>query len=104
MYLLELGMEPTESILKESAELIFSTWQGDGRFRLYPKALFTHTLQSMPLIRFAIWDLLQMPDFKKLSSTFYRYNMQMVVGAVINSALVGDRKQTIQIRYQHLLP
>lgn len=37
MYLLELGMEPTESIMKESAELMFSTWHGDGRFRLYPK-------------------------------------------------------------------
>lgn len=37
MYLLELGMEPTESILKESAELLLSTWQVDGRFKLYPK-------------------------------------------------------------------
>lgn len=37
MYLLELGMEPTEPILKEAAELIFSTWQEDGRFKLYPK-------------------------------------------------------------------
>ncbi|HHZ00344.1 MAG TPA: hypothetical protein GYA03_04535, partial [Tissierellia bacterium] len=37
IYLLELGMEPTEPILKEAAELIFSTWQEDGRFKLYPK-------------------------------------------------------------------
>jgi hypothetical protein len=36
MYLLELGMDPTEPILKEAAELIFSTWQKDGRFKLYP--------------------------------------------------------------------
>lgn len=36
-YLLELGMEPTEPLLKEAAELIFSTWQEDGRFKLYPK-------------------------------------------------------------------
>ena len=36
MYLLDLGMEPTEPILKEAAELIFSTWQEDGRFKLYP--------------------------------------------------------------------
>lgn len=36
MYLLELGMDPTDPILKEAAELIFSTWQEDGRFRLYP--------------------------------------------------------------------
>ena len=37
MYLLELGMDPTEPILKEAAELIFSTWQEDGRFKLYPR-------------------------------------------------------------------
>lgn len=37
MYLLELGMEPAEPLLKEVAELIFSTWQEDGRFRLYPQ-------------------------------------------------------------------
>ncbi|MGI6733025.1 MAG: prenyltransferase [Anaerovoracaceae bacterium] len=36
-YLLELGMEPEEPVLKECADLIFSTWQEDGRFRLYPK-------------------------------------------------------------------
>jgi len=36
MYLLELDMKPTEPILKDAAELIFSTWQEDGRFRLYP--------------------------------------------------------------------
>jgi hypothetical protein len=36
-YLLELGMDPAEPILKEAAELIFSTWQEDGRFRVYPQ-------------------------------------------------------------------
>lgn len=37
MYLLELGMKPTEPILKDAAELILSTWQEDGSFRLYPR-------------------------------------------------------------------
>ncbi len=37
MHLLELGMEPSEPLLKEAAELIFSTWQEDGGFKLYPK-------------------------------------------------------------------
>jgi len=37
MYLLELGMDPTEPILKEAAELIFGTWREDGRFKLYPQ-------------------------------------------------------------------
>lgn len=36
MYLLELGMSPTDPILVAAAELMFSTWQADGRFRLYP--------------------------------------------------------------------
>lgn len=36
-YLLELGMDPAEPLLTECAELIFSTWQKDGRFKLYPK-------------------------------------------------------------------
>jgi len=37
MYLLELGMEPTEPLLKKAAELIFETWREDGRFKLYPQ-------------------------------------------------------------------
>ncbi|MDD4096729.1 MAG: prenyltransferase, partial [Oscillospiraceae bacterium] len=36
MYLLELGMEPEEPILKAVADLIFETWREDGRFRVYP--------------------------------------------------------------------
>lgn len=34
--LLELGMEPTDPILKEVADLFFSVWREDGRFKLYP--------------------------------------------------------------------
>lgn len=37
LYLLELGMEPGDPVLREAAELIFSTWQKDGRFKVYPK-------------------------------------------------------------------
>jgi hypothetical protein len=37
MYLLELGMAPTEPVLKDAAALIFSTWQEDGRFKVYPQ-------------------------------------------------------------------
>ena len=36
-YQLELGMEPTEPLIKECADLIFSTWREDGSFKLYPK-------------------------------------------------------------------
>ena len=36
LYLLELGVAPEEPILKDAAELILSTWQPDGRFKIYP--------------------------------------------------------------------
>lgn len=37
LLLLELGMEPSEPLLKDVANLIFSTWREDGRFKLYPQ-------------------------------------------------------------------
>ncbi len=37
LLLLELGMEPDEPLLKEAADLIFSVWQKDGRFKMYPQ-------------------------------------------------------------------
>ncbi|MGX9758414.1 prenyltransferase [Clostridioides difficile] len=37
LYLLELGIKPTDILLKECTDLIFSTWKEDGRFKLYPK-------------------------------------------------------------------
>lgn len=37
LYLLELGMSPDEPVLKAGSDLIFSTWQKDGRFKIYPK-------------------------------------------------------------------
>ena len=36
LLLLELGMDPKDPILKEVADLYFSTWREDGRFKLYP--------------------------------------------------------------------
>lgn len=37
LYLLELGMEPEDSILKGATDFIFDAWQPDGRFKVYPK-------------------------------------------------------------------
>lgn len=37
LLLLELGMDKADPLLKESSELIFSTWREDGRFKLYPQ-------------------------------------------------------------------
>jgi len=36
-YLLELGMEPDEPIMKATGELIFDSWQPKGSFKVYPK-------------------------------------------------------------------
>jgi len=37
LYLSELGMPPEDPVLKAAADLIFSIWQEDGRFKIYPK-------------------------------------------------------------------
>lgn len=37
LLLLEMGMEPSDPLLQEVAELIFSAWREDGRFKLYPQ-------------------------------------------------------------------
>ncbi len=37
LYLLELGIPADDPVMKDAAELIFSTWQEDGRFKVYPK-------------------------------------------------------------------
>jgi len=36
LMLLELGMEPTDPILMAVADLFFSVWKKDGRFKVYP--------------------------------------------------------------------
>ncbi len=36
-YLAELGLPPSHPVLQAAADLIFSTWRTDGRFRLAPK-------------------------------------------------------------------
>lgn len=48
-YLLELGMDPTEEVLQQTAALVFSTWQEDGRFRTTPKGAHhpCHTIQAL---------------------------------------------------------
>lgn len=37
LYLLELGMNPDDPVLKECADLLFSVWRDDGRLKLTPK-------------------------------------------------------------------
>ena len=48
LLLLELGMEPADPLLQEAAELIFSTWREDGRFKLSPQGAIypCHTIHA----------------------------------------------------------
>jgi len=50
--LLELGMKPSDPVLKEISGLFFSTWKDDGRFQLYPKSsiLPCHTALAASLL------------------------------------------------------
>ncbi|HQA07933.1 MAG TPA: prenyltransferase [Syntrophomonadaceae bacterium] len=50
--LLELGMEPTDPLLKECAELILSTWREDGRFKLSPQGAIypCHTVSAAEVL------------------------------------------------------
>lgn len=52
MMLLELGMETNDPILKEAAELIFSTWREDGRFKLSPQGAIypCHTVNAAEVL------------------------------------------------------
>ncbi len=52
LYLLELGMESTDPLLKETAELIFSTWREDGRFKLSPQGAIypCHTVHAAEVL------------------------------------------------------
>ena len=52
LFLLELGMEPAEPLLQEAAQLFFSTWQEDGRFKMYPKGSIypCHTVNAAKVL------------------------------------------------------
>lgn len=73
MYLLELGMPSDEPILKEAAELIFQSWQPDGRFKLYPEGAIypcqtIHALNVLCHLGYALDPRVQ-KTFKQLLET-----------------------------------
>jgi len=51
-YLLELGMNPAEPIMKECTDIIFSTWREDGRFKLVPEGAIypCHTAHAAEIL------------------------------------------------------
>ena len=46
--LIELGMDPSEPILRETSDLVFSAWREDGRFKLSPQGAIypCHTINA----------------------------------------------------------
>lgn len=75
LYLLELGMEPTEPLLKECSDLIFRTWREDGSFKLYPQGAVypchtTHAAEVLCSMGYASDARLQ-KTFRHLFETQY---------------------------------
>jgi len=52
LMLLELGMEPSDPVLKEVAALFWSAWREDGRFKLSPQGAIypCHTINAANLL------------------------------------------------------
>lgn len=50
--LLELGMEASDPVLRQTAELFLSVWQKDGRFKVYPSGGIypCHTINTAALL------------------------------------------------------
>lgn len=50
--LLELGLEPTDPLMQQAAELIFSAWREDGRFKVYPQGAVypCHTVHAAEVL------------------------------------------------------
>lgn len=48
LLLLELGMEPSDPLLRDVADLIFGAWREDGRFKAYPDGAIypCHTINA----------------------------------------------------------
>ncbi|TYQ15268.1 UNVERIFIED_CONTAM: hypothetical protein Cloal_1702 [Acetivibrio alkalicellulosi] len=75
LYLLELGMEPTEPLLEKCADLIFSVWKEDGSFKLYPKGVIypCHTTNAANVLCHMgyAYDIRLQKTFQHLLDTQY---------------------------------
>jgi hypothetical protein len=49
--LMELGMEPSEPLLKEIANLFLSSWRKDGRFKLSPQGAVYPSFERFPIYK-----------------------------------------------------
>lgn len=104
LLLLELGLEPTDSILKEVSELFFSTWKEDGRFKLYPKGSIypCHTAPAAYLLcRMGYASDMRI---QKPSGIYWIPNILTAAGVVTNFPMDVARKQNIQTPGRHLPP
>ena len=88
-------MEPDEPILKEAANLIFSTWQEDGRFRIYPKGGIYPCQTAIAANVLCHMGYVNDERIQKTLRYFWTRPITMAAGDVINFPLdVGKRPNT----------
>uniref|UniRef100_UPI000B10168E hypothetical protein n=1 Tax=Clostridium sp. NkU-1 TaxID=1095009 RepID=UPI000B10168E len=99
LYLSELGMSLKDPVLKAAADLIFSVWQDDGRFRIYPKGSIYPCQTAIAAnvlchLGYASDNRIQ----KKLFNIFWIHNIKTEAGAAISFHLGMGKKRSIPIQ------
>jgi hypothetical protein len=97
----ELGFTKEDDIIRDIADLIFSTWRPDGRFKGSPSDAI-YPCQTIGAARVLCY--LGYSDderIKKLLNIYWRPNTMMVVGNAINSVLEKVPKWHTQIHDLH---
>lgn len=96
----ELGMDRSEPVLKETTDLILSSWREDGRFKLSPKGAIypCHTINAAR----TLCHLGYASDrgSREALIIFWKFSTVMAAGVAISSASGEARKQSFQIRDQ----
>lgn len=104
MYLLELGMEPSDPLLLDAAELIYSTWREDGRFRLYPQGSI-YPCQTINAVC-VLCHMGYASDARVQTTLRHLFDTRHtdVAGAAISSVMATGRRLNFPIRFRHLSP
>ena len=103
LYLLELGVSADDPIMKETANLIFSTWKEDGRFKIFPTGSI-YPCQTAESARTLCY--MGYANDSRIETTFqHLLNTQHTEagGVAINFLLGMGLKQNTQIPIPHLL-
>lgn len=96
MYLLELGVSPQDAILTETAELIFSTWREDGRFKTSPSGGLYPCHTALALRNLCVFSVMRkINGFLRPSTILFPHSKKIGVGNATSIALVEDLKRSI---------